>query len=226
MAKDKCPECPKCLPGWLVQFGDLMSLLLTFFILLLSMAVMDAKKVEEYFELFRKSLGIIDDAQNDIREQTDALSNKQSEDSGGEEDGTDYDTDNLAEQIENALKEYNETSDKPYPETMNMTKGKNDFSLDIPSALLFDGDEYKLTNRSAKKFLAKIARIIRTMPQTFSIEVDGHTDRSGYSNTTLPRDNWDISALRAIAVVKELIKNTPSNAVRFKRAVATKSATV
>ncbi len=31
MAKDKCPECPKCLPGWLVQFGDLMSLLLTFF---------------------------------------------------------------------------------------------------------------------------------------------------------------------------------------------------
>ena len=49
MAKNKCPECEKCLPGWLVQFGDLMSLLLTFFILLLSMAVMDKKKVEEYF---------------------------------------------------------------------------------------------------------------------------------------------------------------------------------
>ena len=50
MAKDKCPDCPKCLPGWLVQFGDLMSLLLTFFILLLSMAVMDKQKVEEYFK--------------------------------------------------------------------------------------------------------------------------------------------------------------------------------
>ena len=39
MAKNKCPDCPKCLPGWLVQFGDLMSLLLCFFILLLSMGV-------------------------------------------------------------------------------------------------------------------------------------------------------------------------------------------
>ena len=55
MARDKCPECPKCLPGWLVQFGDLMSLLLTFFILLLSMAVMDKQKVEEYFNKIKKS---------------------------------------------------------------------------------------------------------------------------------------------------------------------------
>ena len=47
---------PKCLPGWLVQFGDLMSLFY-FFILLLSMAVMDKKKVEEYFDIM-KSNGI------------------------------------------------------------------------------------------------------------------------------------------------------------------------
>jgi len=51
MADKKCPECPKCLPGWLVQFGDLMSLLLTFFILLLSMAVMDKKKLKSILML-------------------------------------------------------------------------------------------------------------------------------------------------------------------------------
>ena len=55
MAKDKCPECEKCLPGWLVQFGDLMSLLLTFFILLLSMAVMDKKKVEKQWAFLTKT---------------------------------------------------------------------------------------------------------------------------------------------------------------------------
>ena len=34
MIKDD--ECPEGLPGWLATFGDLMSLLLTFFVLLLS----------------------------------------------------------------------------------------------------------------------------------------------------------------------------------------------
>jgi len=47
MAKNKCPECEECLPAWLAAFGDLMSLLLCFFVLLLSMSSMDAKKVSE-----------------------------------------------------------------------------------------------------------------------------------------------------------------------------------
>ena len=42
----KPEECPKCMPEWLAAFGDLMSLLLCFFVLLLSMATMDAKKME------------------------------------------------------------------------------------------------------------------------------------------------------------------------------------
>ena len=75
MAKDKCPDCPKCLPGWLVQFGDLMSLLLTFFILLLSMAVMDKQKVEEYFDIMKKAMGFID-ASTDVETQSDAYSTK------------------------------------------------------------------------------------------------------------------------------------------------------
>ncbi|MDD3506508.1 MAG: flagellar motor protein MotB, partial [Sulfurimonas sp.] len=45
--KNKCPECEKCLPMWLAAFGDLMSLLLCFFVLLLSMSSMDAKKISE-----------------------------------------------------------------------------------------------------------------------------------------------------------------------------------
>ena len=47
MAKKKCPECADCLPAWLAAFGDLMSLLLCFFVLLLSMSSMDAKKISE-----------------------------------------------------------------------------------------------------------------------------------------------------------------------------------
>ena len=43
MAKKKKEECPS-IPGWLVSFGDLMSLLLTFFILLYSMSTVSLEK--------------------------------------------------------------------------------------------------------------------------------------------------------------------------------------
>ena len=51
------------------------------------------------------------------------------------------------------------------------------------------------------------------MPQTFNIEIIGHTDTNRIRNTTIPRDAWDISALRSISVVKELIKNRIDPAV-------------
>jgi chemotaxis protein MotB len=79
--------------------------------------------------------------------------------------------------------------------------------LDIPTTLLFRDDEYELTNTDAKAFIAKVARVIRTMPNTFSVEIIGHTDRSRFRSNDIPRDNWDVSALRSISVVKELIKN-------------------
>ncbi|MEA1915869.1 MAG: flagellar motor protein MotB [Campylobacterota bacterium] len=206
MAKQKCPECPQCLPGWLVQFADLMSLLLVFFVLLLSMAVMDKKKVEEYISVMKKSMGF-------ISEDTETTERKQAETDGesdgggsGQDDGSGADNDEAAEAVEEIVQEMNSESTQEMQQ-VEMTKGQNEFSLDIPSTLMFEDGEYELTHKGAKKFIAKIARVIRTMPQTFDIEVMGHTDRSPYTSKQIPRDNWDVSALRAIAVVKELIKN-------------------
>ena len=202
MAKKKCPECEKCLPGWLVQFGDLMSLLLTFFILLLSMAVMDKRKVEEYFDVMKKAMGFLDQ-NSDVREQTDAYGS--SDTSGSEDEDSSDATEQAASEIAEIIEEINQSTDVE-TEQLEITKGKNEFTLDIPSSLMFEEGEYKLANRSSKIFIAKIARVIRTMPQNFSIEIIGHTNRSVFSRT-IPRDGWDMSALRAISVVKELIKN-------------------
>ncbi len=203
MAKNKCPECPKCLPGWLVQFGDLMSLLLTFFILLLSMAVMDKKKVEEYFDVMKKAMGFID-ASTDVQTQSDAYS---TEDSNSEDDDSDANsTEDAADEVAELIEQMNDSTTVE-SEQIQLEKGKNEFTLDIPSTIMFEDGEYKLANANSKRFIAKIARVIRTMPQAFNIEIIGHTSSSGYTSTTIPRDNWDISALRSISVVKELIKN-------------------
>lgn len=203
MADKKCPDCPKCLPGWLVQFGDLMSLLLTFFILLLSMAVMDKKKVEEYFEIMRKAMGFLDQTQDTVKRDE---STNTSKEASNDADSNAQDTQSAVEEMTQIAEEINEQT-STMTEQVQITEGNNEFTLDIPSSLMFGEGEYNLENRSAKRFISKIARVIRTMPQTFDIEVIGHTDRSNFTNGTIPRDGWDISALRSISVVKELIKN-------------------
>ncbi|RXJ87924.1 flagellar motor protein MotB [Arcobacter sp. CECT 8985] len=206
MAKKKCPECPKCLPGWLVQFGDLMSLLLTFFILLLSMAVMDKKKVEEYFDIMKKAMGFLDQS-SDVREQTDEYSDsKSNNDSDDNMTSAEEGVQQASEQIQELVQSQNDSA-ADQTQVMQITKGKNEFTLDIPSTIMFKPGEYKISEAASKRFIAKIARVIRSMPQTFSIEVIGYTDNRAYKSKQIPRDDWDLSALRSIEVVKELIKN-------------------
>lgn len=204
MAKNNCPECPKCLPGWLVQFGDLMSLLLTFFILLLSMAVMDKVKVEEYFEIMKKSMGFL--PQNaEIKEQTEKLSDQVSQNDSSDNDNSE-DIEETVKEMKEVVEQINEQTEEKN-EQIILDKSKNEFTLDIPSTIMFVGNEYEINNQNSKKIIAKIARVVRTLPHVFNIEVIGHTDANSFSNSSIPRDNWDISALRSISVVKELIRN-------------------
>jgi chemotaxis protein MotB len=51
------------------------------------------------------------------------------------------------------------------------------------------------------------------MTQEFDIEVMGHTGTNYLRSDGIPRDSWDLSALRSISVVKELIKNQVDPAI-------------
>ncbi|MEA3497771.1 MAG: flagellar motor protein MotB [Campylobacterota bacterium] len=210
MGKEKCPDCPKCLPGWLVQFGDLMSLLLCFFILLLSMATMDKKKVEEYFEVMRRSMGFLEGAMDTAEAEKESQSQYHADHSeaGSQDDqGADSEAADVAQLIEEVTQEFNDTSDKENQKVDMTMKGNNEFTLDIPSSLMFEEGEYRLDSQNAKRFITKLSRVLRTMTQEFDIEVMGHTGTNYARGGGIPRDSWDLSALRSISVVKELIKN-------------------
>ena len=56
--EQECPECPAGLPAWLATFGDLMSLLMCFFVLLLSFAEMDALKFKRLAGELRMAFGV------------------------------------------------------------------------------------------------------------------------------------------------------------------------
>lgn len=56
---DECPKCPPAgAPLWLATFADLMSLLMCFFVLLLSFATMDANKFRKMSESMENAFGV------------------------------------------------------------------------------------------------------------------------------------------------------------------------
>jgi chemotaxis protein MotB len=61
--EEECPPCPAGLPGWLATFGDLMSLLMCFFVLLLSFSEMDVLKFKQLAGSMREAFGV----QNQIK---------------------------------------------------------------------------------------------------------------------------------------------------------------
>jgi chemotaxis protein MotB len=55
---EKCPDCPAGAPAWMTTYSDLVTLLLTFFVLLLSMANMDPVRFTEASSPLRDAVGM------------------------------------------------------------------------------------------------------------------------------------------------------------------------
>ena len=60
------PKCPTCPPAWLATFADLMSLLMCFFVLLLSFSEMDALKFKQLAGSMNQAFGV----QRDVKTKT------------------------------------------------------------------------------------------------------------------------------------------------------------
>lgn len=73
--------------------------------------------------------------------------------------------------------------------------------VNISDKLLFSSGSYTLTSR-AKEVLGKVAQVVNNKPD-FEFLVEGHTDTVPIATAAI-KDNWDLSVLRATAVVRTL----------------------
>jgi len=182
------PECPAGAPMWMTTFSDLVTLLLTFFVLLLSMASMDPVKfiqaktsIEDAFGWRttaapkKYSVPIISSPPvakfSPIPQETVSKYYKRIK--------TDIELTKVNDQVE-IIKKDNDT-----------------IILRINDTVLFDPGK-TILNPSSYPLLRKIADIIRPLPMRMRIE--GHTDNSIPKGTTL--SNWDISVERAVSVLR------------------------
>ncbi len=197
MAKKKCPECEECLPAWLAAFGDLMSLLLCFFVLLLSMASMDAKKISEAIGSLSGAMSVLEGGN-----QTE-ISKKRIQKATPIE--TTEETTATVNLVQAAAGDANEMMEKGQNTVISVEEAQDGFVIELPASLLFKSGSATITSDDTLLFLKRIALIIDEMPNDIMVSVHGHTDNQGPGVDSPYKDNWELSSARGISVLQELI---------------------
>jgi chemotaxis protein MotB len=88
--------------------------------------------------------------------------------------------------------------------TVEQKNGKVYVSLE--AKLLFPSGSTEVDNKG-KEALVKLAKAVEDQPD-IEIVVEGHTDTDKLAGSAIPRNNWELSVLRATAVVDILLKNS------------------
>lgn len=195
--KNKCPDCPVCMPEWLAAFGDLMSLLLCFFVLLLSMSSMDAKKVSE-------AIGSLSGAMSVLEGGTKTEISKQRQLEATPMDTQD-ETAESVNRVQQAVMDANEMMEKGKGSAISLEEAQEGFVIQLPASLLFKSASATIENEDALLFLKRVALIIQELPNNMEVSVQGHTDNGGPSSMGPFKDNWELSSARAISVLHELL---------------------
>lgn len=189
-------------PLWIVTFSDLMSLLLTFFVLLLSFS--SIQEVE-----FKKALGSLKGALGVLPKQDAVISHLKTPFPRSVQDKK-MKYDKTAEEIREALEELEEQLEKmggmgkdaqKITQHIEVESGKNGLVIRIDSPLL-----YNLGNADLKPIaftiLDKIIDLVANWPNF--IRIEGHTDDLPINTKQFP-DNWELSAERALNVLRYFV---------------------
>ena len=200
-AEKECPKCEKGAPKWLVTFGDMMSLLLTFFIMLLSFANMDMQKYKDVLGSIEKAFGV----QKEIFEL-------------GKEGGMDMpikfketsnqyekEKDRLVNLLESAIRQ--EGMDKD----IQISKDKRGVRMEIAGSATFKPGQTQLLPQ-AKRLFKKMIQFIKDT--TYKITIEGHTDNTPIKSPIFP-SNWELSSARAGSVVRFFIQQGKLDPKRF-----------
>jgi len=177
MAFRKKEECKKP-PAWLTSFSDLMSLLLTFFILIYAMSSLDIAQLEKFISYFQperkfyiKKTSIIPPINPPPKDV--ALKIKR--------------------RVQRVL--------PPWAFQIVITA---DFvKLRLFDKIFFEEGSYRLTPK-AKKALEEVAQVLTKLPERSFIRVEGHVSEVVEIKDPLIRDKWELSVRRATEVVRFL----------------------
>ena len=190
------PE-PTGAPDWMMTFSDIMSLLVTFFVLLVTFSTLDPEKFQLAKGAIQGSLGVIREDKGPDKPRI----AKCSELRAGRvtKEGTDFPTENEPlTWADNGLAA--RAMALQSRDCIEVKKLKDRLIIRIHADVLFDPGSVELRPRSIA-VLRSIGKVLEFVENPFT--VDGHTD-STFIATTTYRTAWALSAARAATVAQHL----------------------
>lgn len=209
--KDKKIEIKMGLAEWMGTYGDMVTLLLCFFVLMFATSTQDAEKFAQIAASFKnskisitqtQSAGVLQALGNGIVSMPEVKgeSDKEYENRGKEE----------MREIADNFKTYfaeNELQDK-----IEVEQNDRFITLNFKDGILFESGSADL-KLDAINVLGLVANELLKYPDN-NIKIEGHTDNRPISTPRYP-NNWYLSAARAISVATYFIndKNFPPDRI-------------
>jgi chemotaxis protein MotB len=234
---DECPKCPPPgAPMWLATFADLMSLLMCFFVLLLSFASMDVNKFRKMAESLENAFGVQKDivatevpmgtsiiAQHFSPAQTQPTPLEEIKQSTNQRsttlDVTLEDMEQVKQKIlEAKLQEVQEQAQKIEGSLVKeIDEGEVMVETDGLNIIIRINEKASFASGSAtlkpgfEPVMAKITEAVNASAGI--VNVAGHTDNIPISNDWF-RSNWELAASRAVSVAHYLLNNKNTDSKR------------
>lgn len=199
-------ETPKLDPNsWMVTFADLVMLLLTFFVLLLTMSSMDQKKLDNLFTHFKEATGVL------------YFSGSKEISGLGTFIGRYNDSSAMLVVDQNKLLHAINLPDslKKMAQNINqevsLADDERGVVLSFHENIVFDAGAVTL-KKEVLPVLDAIAEAIKGCPN--NILIMGHTDNSPIQND-MYSSNWELSSSRGLAVLDYFLNNKGLAPSRF-----------
>ncbi|MCK5256973.1 MAG: OmpA family protein, partial [Deltaproteobacteria bacterium] len=176
---------------WMVTFSDLITLLLTFFVLLLTMCSLEAGKVQQFQAACTDAMGVLLEGKfSEVQERIISSSNKH--------------IDEQALKMENLLRQFSGIKtmliSKDKGRRLKFKELERGLSIVIRDDLLFGSGKSEINPEGIS-----VLRDIGSKFENFEgrVIVEGHTDNVSISTEKFP-SNWELSISRAVNIVRFL----------------------
>lgn len=169
---------------WMVTFSDMVTLLLTFFVLMLSMANMDKVKFSQASDSLAGAFGVLGSSDKTTVSPPKVVSFAPV-------------NDDFTAQVYRRLK--TKLRELKLNKKIKLAKDRGAVVLRVDEAVLFKTGRSQL-EPGADGILRKVAELVRPLP--LNLKIEGHTDSRGNEIA-----NWDLSVGRAISVLRFMATN-------------------
>ncbi len=200
-------EGKKGAPEWMTTYGDMVTLLLCFFVLLFAFSEIDVQKLDAFVQSFQGAVGVLESGRT--IEPSELLSEAEIDDLTLQELQELEDFRKLQERMEEFLEERDMASD------VLVSLETRGLILRFQDNVLFDSGRAEIKPDSLE--ILQFVGIVLQEPDFAEkfVRIEGHTDTDPLRPGAPYETNWELSVTRAANVVRYMIEELGVEAMRF-----------